>query len=111
MSGRIRTLLLIAAVTITLESYSHTHPVSWDILDRTEIINGTLQHVQGSQNGRFAVSKQHVARLMKCEEIRAVYKKTFVITTESKCSYPIVENKLGLSQKEHIYLTFHYEFI
>ena len=42
----------------------------------------------------FDVSRQRVARLMKREGIRAVHKKKFVITTDSKHSYPIVENKL-----------------
>ena len=42
----------------------------------------------------FDVSRQRVARLMKLEGIRAVRKKRFVVTTDSRHSYPVVENKL-----------------
>lgn len=43
----------------------------------------------------FDVSRQRVARLMNREGIRAIQKKKFVITTDSRHSYPIVENKLN----------------
>lgn len=43
----------------------------------------------------FDVSRQRVARLMRREGIRAVHKKKFVVTTDSKHSYPVVENKLN----------------
>jgi transposase InsO family protein len=42
----------------------------------------------------FKVSRPRVARLMKQSGIRAVHKKQFVVTTDSKHSYPVVENKL-----------------
>lgn len=42
----------------------------------------------------FDVSRPRVARLMKQSGIRAVHKKKFVVTTDSKHSYPVVENKL-----------------
>ena len=43
----------------------------------------------------FKISRQRVARLMNREGIRAVHKKKFVVTTDSKHTYPIVENKLN----------------
>lgn len=42
----------------------------------------------------FNVSRPRVARLMKQSGIRAVHAKKFVVTTDSKHSYPVVENKL-----------------
>jgi transposase InsO family protein len=43
----------------------------------------------------FKVSRPRVARLMRGHKIRAVHAKKFVITTDSKHSYPVVENKLN----------------
>jgi putative transposase len=40
------------------------------------------------------VSRQRVARLMKHNNIRAVHRKKFVATTDSKHNYEVVENKL-----------------
>lgn len=42
----------------------------------------------------FQASRPRVARLMRLHGIRAVHKKRFVVTTDSKHSYPVVENKL-----------------
>lgn len=42
----------------------------------------------------FKVSRPRVARLMKQSGIKAVHAKKFVVTTDSKHTYPIVENKL-----------------
>lgn len=42
----------------------------------------------------FQASRPRVARLMRLHGIRAVHKKKFVVTTDSKHSYPVVENKL-----------------
>lgn len=42
----------------------------------------------------FNVSRPRVARLMKQSGIRAVHAKKFVVTTDSKHKYPVVENKL-----------------
>ncbi|MBK9591679.1 MAG: IS3 family transposase [Crocinitomicaceae bacterium] len=42
----------------------------------------------------FKASKPRVARLMKKNGIRAVHAKKFVVTTDSKHKYPVVENKL-----------------
>lgn len=43
----------------------------------------------------YEASRPRVARLMKLHGIRAVRKKKFVVTTESKHSYPVVKNKLN----------------
>lgn len=42
----------------------------------------------------FDASRPRVARLMRHHGIKAVHAKKFVVTTDSKHSYPIVENKL-----------------
>jgi transposase InsO family protein len=42
----------------------------------------------------FPVSRPRVARLMKQNAIRAVHAKKFVVTTDSRHKYPVVENKL-----------------
>lgn len=42
----------------------------------------------------FKASEPRVARLMKRHNIRAVRKKKFVVTTDSKHSFPVAENKL-----------------
>jgi putative transposase len=46
------------------------------------------------KNKGFNVSRPRVARLMKMSGIKAVHAKKFVITTDSKHKYPVVENKL-----------------
>lgn len=43
----------------------------------------------------FKVSEPRIARLMKKHKIRAVRRKKFVVTTDSKHSFPIAENKLN----------------
>jgi len=40
-------------------------------------------------------SEPRVARLMKMHKIRAVHKKKFVVTTDSKHSFPVAQNKLN----------------
>ena len=42
----------------------------------------------------FDVSRPRVARLMRRNGIRAVHAKKFVVTTDSKHTYPVAENKL-----------------
>lgn len=42
----------------------------------------------------FDASRPRVARLMKQSGIKAVHAKKFVVTTDSKHKYPVVENKL-----------------
>lgn len=40
-------------------------------------------------------SEQLVAKLMKANEIRSIIRKKYVVTTDSKHKYPVVENKLN----------------
>jgi putative transposase len=42
----------------------------------------------------FKVSRPRIARLMKQSRIKAIHAKKFVVTTDSKHKYPVVENKL-----------------
>ena len=42
----------------------------------------------------FKVSRPRVARIMKLNGIKAVHAKRFIVTTDSKHTYPVVENKL-----------------
>lgn len=42
----------------------------------------------------FKASEPRVARLMKKHKIRAIHKKKFVVTTDSKHNFPIAKNKL-----------------
>jgi len=43
----------------------------------------------------FKVSRPRVARLMNKHKIKAVHAKKFVVTTDSRHKYPVVENKLA----------------
>jgi len=43
----------------------------------------------------FHVSRQRVARLMKKQNLRSIIRKKWVITTDSRHNYPVVENKLN----------------
>ena len=41
------------------------------------------------------VSRRRVARLMKEQNLRSIIRKKYVVTTDSKHNYPVVENKLN----------------
>ena len=43
----------------------------------------------------FHVSRQRVARLMKKQNLKSIIRKKWVITTDSRHNYPVVENKLN----------------
>jgi putative transposase len=43
----------------------------------------------------FHVSRQRVARLMKSQNLKSIIRKKWVITTDSRHNYPVVENKLN----------------
>src|SRR5690606_983937 len=43
----------------------------------------------------FKASEPRVARLMKRNNIRAIHKKKFVVTTDSEHTFPVAENKLN----------------
>jgi transposase InsO family protein len=46
-------------------------------------------------NQGIMVSRQRVARLMRKMKLRSIIRKKFVVTTDSKHNYPVVENKLN----------------
>jgi putative transposase len=43
----------------------------------------------------FHISRQRVARLMKKQNLKSIIRKKWVITTDSRHNYPVVENKLN----------------
>jgi putative transposase len=43
----------------------------------------------------FHVSRQRVARLMKKQNLKSIIRKKWIITTDSRHNYPVVENKLN----------------
>jgi len=47
------------------------------------------------QEEGYHVSRQRVARLMKKNNLRSIIRKKWIITTDSRHNYPIVENKLN----------------
>ena len=47
------------------------------------------------RNGEIIVSRRRVARLMREMKLRSIFRKKFVVTTDSKHNYPVVENKLN----------------
>lgn len=56
---------------------------------------GSPRITEELQKRGFDVSRPRVARLMRRNGIRAVHSKKFVVTTDSKHNYPVVENKLN----------------
>ena len=47
------------------------------------------------RNKGIIVSRQRVARLMRKMNLKSIIRKKFVVTTDSKHNYPVVENKLN----------------
>ena len=47
------------------------------------------------QEEGFHVSRQRVARLMKKHNLKSIIRKKWVVTTDSRHNYPVVENKLN----------------
>jgi len=43
----------------------------------------------------FQASRQRVARLMKGQNLKSIIRKKWIITTDSRHNYPVVENKLS----------------
>jgi putative transposase len=90
----------------TFYDWCHYHPSSRDKENRMLLFEIRRIHQQSKASygspritdelkaRGFDVSRPRVARLMKQSGIRAVHKKKFVVTTDSKHSYPVVENKL-----------------
>ena len=64
------------------------------IHEQSKASYGSPRMTKELQNRGFKVSRPRVARLMKQSGIKAVHAKKFVVTTDSKHKYPVVENKL-----------------
>ena len=88
-------------------SWLKRKPSSRDLYNRylSEKIRGIYQESKktyGSpritialHNGGIIVSRRRVARLMREMKLRSIFRKKFVVTTDSKHNYPVVENKLN----------------
>lgn len=64
------------------------------IHEQSKASYGSPRITQELKSRGFKASKPRVARLMKQNRIRSVHAKKYVVTTNSKHKYPIVENKL-----------------
>lgn len=64
------------------------------IHEKSRASYGSPRMVEELRRLGYEASRPRVARLMKQHGIRAVHAKKFVVTTDSKHSYPIMENKL-----------------
>jgi transposase InsO family protein len=73
-----------------------------DLSDRIKMIYDLSKRTYGSprvtikllEEG-FHVSRPRVARLMKKQNLKSIIRKKWVITTDSRHNYPVVENKLN----------------
>jgi transposase InsO family protein len=64
------------------------------IHEQSKASYGSPRMAEELKKGGFKVSRPRVARLVKQSGIKAVHAKKFVVTTDSKHKYPVVENKL-----------------
>lgn len=64
------------------------------IYDQSKGTYGSPRITIKLQEEGFHVSRQRVARLMKKQNIKSIIRKKWVITTDSRHNYPVVENKL-----------------
>ncbi len=62
-------------------------------------IYGSPRIMKELRSRNIFASRPRVARLMKQAQIRSIIKRKFVVTTDSKHNYPIVENKLDRNFK------------
>lgn len=65
------------------------------IYDQSKGTYGSPRITIKLQEEGFHVSRQRVARLMKKQNIKSIIRKKWVITTDSRHNYPVVENKLN----------------
>ena len=73
------------------------------IHEQSKATYGSPRMAQELRKRGFNVSRPRVARLMKQSGIKAVHAKKFVVTTDSKHKYPVVENKLNRNfSAEHV---------
>jgi putative transposase len=66
----------------------------WRIFEQSKDTYGSPRITRELKARGYKVSRPRVARLMKQNKIRAIQKKKYVVTTDSKHNYPVVENKL-----------------
>lgn len=71
------------------------------IHEKSKATYGSPRITKELQEQGFKVSRPRVARLMKTANIKAVHKRKYVVTTDSKHNYPVVENKLQRDFSSH----------
>ena len=64
------------------------------ICERSKSTYGSPRITEELKAKGFKVSRPRVARLMRKHGIKAVSKKRFIVTTDSKHQYPVVDNVL-----------------
>jgi len=88
-------------------SWLKRKPGKWDIENRTlanriKEVYESSKKTYGSPRVTIAlsekgihVSRPRVARLMKQQKLQSIIRKKWVVTTDSRHNYPVVENKLN----------------
>lgn len=66
-----------------------------NIYEKSKKTYGSPRITMALHNQGIIVSRQRVARLMKKMNLKSITRKKFVVTTDSKHNYPVVENKLN----------------
>lgn len=56
---------------------------------------GSPRITMALRNEGIIISRRRVAKLMKKQNLRSIIRKKYVVTTDSKHNYPVVENKLN----------------
>jgi transposase InsO family protein len=65
------------------------------IYDDSKKTYGSPRITMALRSEGIIISRRRVARLMKKQNLRSIIRKKFVVTTDSKHNYPVVENKLN----------------
>ncbi|QMU63111.1 MAG: IS3 family transposase [Flavobacteriaceae bacterium] len=73
------------------------------ICERSKSTYGSPRITEELKAKGFKVSRSRVARLMKKHGIKAVRKKKFVVTTDSKHQYPVADNVLDRDFKATVF--------
>jgi putative transposase len=66
-----------------------------NIYEKSKKTYGSPRITMALRNQGIIVSRQRVARLMKKMNLQSITRKKFVVATDSKHNYPVVENKLN----------------
>jgi len=67
----------------------------WKIYHKSKKTYGSPRITMVLRSEGIIVSRRRVARLMKEQNLRSIIRKKYVVTTDSKHNYPVVENKLN----------------